>query len=340
MKYGWVKNVCVLDSLHGLLQYFLLVSEEEVNHTFFFWSEGVSDVIKGHFIGHYRDLLKNRHYYRTQLVFEYPFLLKRGLNYWGHDHLTYSKYIFRKKPFSLLEDGTLNYVPYPWRKKYTLKKRIRSMWAGPLYCMDVPYAGYEYSCKSIHLTGLTSTGEVYSSPKLSVRSFQSMWDESSLEKRNFVNNLFGLEKERCEQLASCKKILLTQPLSEDGYITEIEKIAIYAKILERVGTENLLIKPHPREVSDYKRYFPDACVFDQSVPMQLLTLNGIRFEEAYTLFSSAVFDFPYHIRVWFVGSRISASLYQQFPLQNREFYASKEGMVEWLDWLPDGGLNV
>ena len=313
MRFGWVRNVCVLDSIHALLQYVLLVSEEEVNSTFFFWSDGIDDSIKRNFAGHYMDLEKNRHYYRTKIVLQCPFLLNPNVRYWGHDHLTFSKYIFRNRKFNLLEDGTLNYVPYPWRKSYTLKKRIRSLWAGPLYCMDVPYAGAESTCQKIFLTGLSDKGEVYTSGKVFVDSFSSLWESADVSKIRFVNGKFNFNDEQFSSLSACKKILLTQPLSEDGFLTEEEKISIYSKIVEYHGVEGLVIKPHPREKTDYRGVFPDVTVFDNPVPMQLITLNGIRFEEAYTLFSSAVFGFPYELKIGYYGSGVSPKLLSLFP---------------------------
>lgn len=318
MNYDWVKNVCVMDSMHALLQYLLLVSEEEANNTFFFWSGGISSTVKSHFQNHYCDLEKNKHYYRTQLVWRYPFLLKNGIRYFGHDHLTFSKYILRKKNFELLEDGTLNYAPFPWRKKLTLKKKIRSLWAGPLYCMDVPYSGYESTCSRINLTGLTETGEVYSSGKVLTQTFQSLWATSSPEKRSYVNSIFGLSDKSLSNLLLSNKILLTQPLSEDGFLSEDEKISLFKYIESKIGADGLVIKPHPREKSNYRVAFPNAMVFDAPVPMQLITLNGVRFQEAYTLFSTAVFDFPYQIKVGYIGSRISKKLYERFPSQTKE----------------------
>lgn len=313
MKYNWVKNVCVIDSIHAFFQYLLLVPEFESNNTFYFWGEGIPAEIKKKFDGHYVNMEKKKEYSWFKILTDFPFLLKNSIKYWGHDHLPWSKYIIRNHDFELLEDGNLNYSPYPWRYKTTLKRRIFALWEGPLSCLDIPYAGFEKNCKRINLTGLLDSGEVYTSSKLSVKTFQTLWDQSEDSKKAYINQVFGMDEEVCQQLKNKKKILLTQPFSEDGFLTEEEKISIYSKIIEVIGSDDVVIKSHPREKTCYQNYFPKVNVFDRAIPMQLIMLNGIRFEEAYTIFSSAVFGFPYKIRVGMIGTQISKKLLEKFP---------------------------
>lgn len=319
MDYGWVRNVCVISSVHALLQYLLLVSDEDVKTTFFFVGDGLPPAIVDKIRHQCEEIEKNpRRNSRIKLLIQFPFLRKKGIRYYGFDHLKYAKYIYGKNEFELLEDGTLNYVPYPYRSKPNLEKRIRQLIWSPLCCMDVPFAGYESTCKKIHLTGLSPTGEVYSSPKLSLRSFSDLWHSADAEKRDLVNAVFGMDESWSLRLQSVRKIVLTQPLSEDGFLSEAEKLSIYSKILEAIGNEDVVIKPHPRETTDYKRIFPNVPILDLPVPMQLFALNNIRFEEAYTLFSSSVFGFPYPIKVGYFGSSVSHKLAKRFPNLTRE----------------------
>lgn len=336
MKYSWVKNVCVIDSMHAFLQYLLLVPESESNNTFYFWGEGISPAVKSAYEGHYMTFDKKRKYGWFEILSEYPFLLKNNIHYWGQDHLPISKYIIRRHDFELLEDGTLNYTQYPWRYRKTLKRTIFALWEGPLCCLDIPYSGYEKNCSKINLTGLVDTGEVYSSNKLSVKSFQSLWDESDDVKKAYINRVFGVDEEFCSQLRQRKKILLTQPFSEDGFLTEDEKISIYSKVIEVIGGDDVVIKRHPREKTDYKKFFPNVSVFDLAIPMQLIMLNGIRFEEAYTIFSSAVFGFSYKIRIGFIGSQISHKLLKKFPNHTRDSYQGNGGNAEMIDLRLEG----
>ncbi len=330
MKYSWVKNVCVIDSIHAFLQYLLLVSEFDANHTFYFWGDGISAEIKRQFDGRYENMKKKEKYSWIKILSDFPFLLKNNIKYWGHDHLPWSKYIIRNHDFELLEDGTLNYSSYPWRFKSSLKRRFFALWEGPLSCLDIPYSGFEKNCVRINLTGLMDSGEVYSSSKTLVNSFQTLWNQSEDSKKHYINKIFGLDNEIFKQLKSKKRILLTQPFSEDGFLTEDEKISVYSKIIEVIG-KDVVIKRHPREKTCYENYFPEVSVFDRAIPMQLIMLNGIRFEEAYTIFSSAVLGFPYKIRVGFIGSQISQKLLKRFPAQTYMNFHCSDKNVEMID---------
>lgn len=331
MNYGWVKNVCIIDSMHALLQYLLLVSEEEARQTFYFWGEGISVSVKQSFEGHYMNFDKKRKYSWFEILSKFPFLFRNNIQYWGHDHLPLSKYVIRTHDYQLLEDGLMNYNAYPWRYKTTLKRRVYALWQGPLSCLDIPYSGYEKNCIRIHLTGLVDSGEVYTSPKLLVQSFQNLWNKCNESKRNFINRVFGIDDKVCNQLKERKKILLTQPFSEDGFLSEEEKMTVYATILDVIGRDDVVIKRHPREKSDYRRFFPQVEVFDLSVPMQLVMLNDICFEEAYTIFSSAVFGFPQKIRIGFIGSQISQKLLNLFPNQTYKDCPCKQDNIELID---------
>jgi len=332
VKFGWIENVCVIDSMHAFLQYLLLVSESVVRNTFFFWGEGISSDIKKKFEGHYADMDKKKKEYNwIKFLYKYPFLLRNDIQYWGHDHLPWSKYIIRKHSFFLLEDGLMNYNSYILRSRAPLKRRLLALWEGPLSLHDIPYSGYEQNCKKIYLTGILDTGEVYTSTKLMVKSFKVLWDECDDDKRSFINHIFDFDEKVCEELRKRKKVLLTQPFSEDGFLTEKEKISVYSKVIDVIGGEDVVIKRHPRETTDYHSYFPNVMCFDKAIPMQLIMLNGIRFEEAYTIFSSAVFGFPYKIRIGFIGSQISSKLLNRFPSQTYNDYHCTDDNMEKID---------
>lgn len=84
-------------------------------------------------------------------------------------------------------------------------------------------------------------------------------------------------------------LLLTQPLSEDGYITEREKINIYSKIIKD-NYKNILIKPHPRELTNYQNYFKNIILLDKDIPIELYSLLGMKFYKVVSLFSTSVFN--------------------------------------------------
>ena len=140
-----------------------------------------------------------------------------------------------------------------------------------------------------------------------------MWENSNNEKRIFINDVFGISIKTLFECSKCKSILLTEPFSEMGILSEEEKIDLYNDIIKRIGTRDVAIKPHPMEKTDYNYFFPNNIVLAIKAPMQLLSLNGIKFEAAYSIFSTALFDFPYKIKVCCIGSEVHPKLFKKWP---------------------------
>lgn len=86
-------------------------------------------------------------------------------------------------------------------------------------------------------------------------------------------------------------ILLTQPLFADGYVkSEAEQLETYlALVKKKVKDETLVIKPHPRDFSDYSVSFPSAVILDKNMPVEILKIFGTKnFKDVITLHSSAL----------------------------------------------------
>lgn len=334
------KRICLVGNMHGFFQYLLLSSEEEICQTYFFWNyvgfpeelrmkfEGMGSMIpKPHFVRQTKIPLLNTLITVFRTFFDYyvyyplkwPFLLKTNLEYWGHDHIYNSFCFLRKHPFSLLEDGLLNYLPYSLSyEKETLNNKfllkISTFLFGDLFLHFLEFAGSEKSCIKIHLTGLTEIDKSikHCINKTEINSFFSLWQMSSDRKRDFVNRVMGLSDEMINLCRKCNRILLTEPFSEDEIISEKEKLNVYREIINKIGSEGLLIKPHPREMTDYTIVFPNIPVLKTYAPIQLLSLNNVKFDIAYSIYSTALYDFPYKIKICIIGPEIHPLLIKRF----------------------------
>lgn len=337
-----IKRICIIGNQHGLLQYLMLSSLEDISHTFFLWNYvGLPDSVvaqfgkHGTFIPNPNNMLLMRlanrmkgifpivdafigsfflfFFYRIYYPLKFPFILSSKYEYWGHDHVINAHCFLRNHSFRLLEDGTANYVPYPFIQAKQSNLCIKRFLAGKNYGQYLKYMGEENRCSVIFLTGLSDKGEVLKDPKVRVKSFVEMWNESDIYKRRFINDVFAVSTKLISECTKYKHILLTEPLSESGLLSEDEKIDLFRTILKRIGRDDIVIKPHPREKTDYFIFFPNNCILKTSAPMQLLTLNGIRFEAAYSIRSSALFDFPYKIKVCVLGTEIHPVLLERLP---------------------------
>lgn len=88
-------------------------------------------------------------------------------------------------------------------------------------------------------------------------------------------------------------LILTQPLFEDKKCsTEEEKIKIYKEVIkEYASNENVIIKIHPREVTDYAKYFQDyrkVKIIKEKFPVEVLNFMNIKFKKVITIFSTSI----------------------------------------------------
>lgn len=83
-------------------------------------------------------------------------------------------------------------------------------------------------------------------------------------------------------------IVYTQPLSEDGFITESEKIKYYHDMVEYYSKYGKpIVKIHPRDLTDYK-FNSDIKIMPAYFPSELLNLLHIHFLYAVGICTSAV----------------------------------------------------
>lgn len=74
-------------------------------------------------------------------------------------------------------------------------------------------------------------------------------------------------------------LLLTRPLYIDGILDSEEKqIELYKEIVKKeVDNELLVIKPHPRDMTDYSKDFPNSVILDKNMPVEIIELSRINF---------------------------------------------------------------
>lgn len=339
-NYDWVKRVCILESAYSLLIYFLISSEEEIKTTFFFWGKGVPEHIRNYFKGrsyswedssiNLKDNIFIILYYAAvyKLTFlKWPFLKKNNITYWGADHLLKTPFIVHDNKINVIEDGTLNYFP---QRKRNLPKSLISFTTKMI-------DGFEYSfkedwCAREYITDLIPNSEASRSSKSVVVSLMDLWKKSSTKKKQLILDIYGLKDSDIECLEKSRNILLTQPLSEDYTLTgmtEVEKIELYKSLIAKCNIKDFIIKPHPRETTDYTKYFPKEQVFTKKIPIEMFQLLGINFDNVYTLNSSAAYNISKYSNANVVMWK---EYFPKFKYPHRETRMDKA--YYWLIWLP------
>jgi len=188
---------------------------------------------------------------------------------------------FKYNFFRLMEDGERNYFSKIGLLKYYKRKFLFKTYIGE---------GHDKEIKEIHVQ------EPHRLPvqvrakgvKLDLKKLQSELSHDA--KKRFLNCFW----ERIPNLADSplpKLLLITQPLSEDHYVSEDYKINSYKKLLKDYGEGyQVFLKTHPRETTDYQgRLGVPFIEIPRSFPLELLNfIDGISFDKGVTVYSSAI----------------------------------------------------
>lgn len=301
-----ITRVCIVDTVYTLFLYLLISSEEDIAETYFFCSDGIPENIERslgkncHHFGPWKEGRFYSRYIRFYLrhfsSYRWPFLRKASL--YGHDHLYFSSGLIGNRQITVIEDGIANY-----RDMETTHSRfssVESFLYGRLYCSTK--FGTSIACRELILTGIKEKKITNNIPIRKI-SFIDLWNSSSVKKQSQIKGIYDITEDDIRLINGKTNILFTQPYSGLG-ISEENLIETYRDMIKDCDRNALIIKPHPRETTNYHFYFPDIAVFNKRIPMELLTAMGIRFEKAITICSTAALNFDYKISVDFLGTEI------------------------------------
>lgn len=212
----------------------------------------------------------------------HEFIRNAEINLFYTSGLT-SAYFVLKYPSNfirLVEDGERNYNPHisrtkAWKRKYLLNTMMGE--------------GLDDEIKEIevqHPERLPSRVK-HKGKRLDLKSMRDLLNAEDVDK---IIGIFFNSREPINLQGDRKLILITQPLSEEGYLSEERKIELYNKVLEPYHEFIIFIKPHPREVTVYtdKLKVKFTEIF-RDFPLELMELlNEEQFDIGVTLYSSAI----------------------------------------------------
>lgn len=309
-------RVFTTGSMWSLLIYLLYSSEEEINRTKYFFSDtGIHPSVAKNFNCHifnttrwerfpYKFRRFSEIFMRFIFRFRWPYLV--SADFYGIDQGIFNQSIIGNNFYTLIEDGIGDYN-MSRETKVRRYESLKQLLFGKISGHDF---GNNDFCKKIILT-LEPTNSFLKSKGEKIDIYK-LWRESPLRKKEIILSKFNISHSDLEELQSRKIIVLTQPLSEDNIITEEEKIELYRELLKNESHKDIVIKIHPRERTDYNKWFPDVLVFDKRVPMQLFNIIGLHFAKAMTLCSTSVTGFGKDTQVVFAGTEIHENIVKAY----------------------------
>lgn len=311
-----IKKILLVESQRELLLFLLIVDIDFINNVFVFFEdfdEKIIERLKKQSIilpkyipikSKIKNLIKKRGYLHK--IRSLKRKLKLTGKIYGYNHGLMGE-IFNKEEIILLEDGTYN------MKKTNKREYIKYLLKKILFNNRIPFLVNEENVKEIYLTDIFNYNleDINSKIKINIINFQEKWDLKTHEEKLLINRIFNFQED-IDLLSKIDTIIFTQPLSEDGYINEEEKIQIYREIIKKYNNNKLAIKIHPREKTNYLKYFSECIILKEKCPIELLVLNGLKIKKAVTLFSTAVFSFEKKVKIDFYGTEVHPKLLKKF----------------------------
>ena len=312
-------RACIVDTIYSLFIYLLISNKEETEHTFFFFSDGIAPSIRNKFPNHFYIRSQNfpqwnfflRLWLRLKLRLiarlKWPFLSSADL--YGHDHLCFTPSLTGTRKMTVLEDGLGNYCdnPLDFNPYSGIKLWIRNLLFGPLASQKP--LGRSFFAQKVILTGIKEIPKELQQ-KTKLINLPLIWKELPEYEKERISDFFSIDLQLLKRLATRKIILITQPFTD--IISTEEVINIYRGILKGINQSELIIKCHPRDTVDYQPAFPSAYIFNQPIPLELLTLLGVNFTDAYTISSTAIYLLPHTTKIHIAGHKVHPSLLQKY----------------------------
>lgn len=308
-------HICYTQTIYSLFLFLLMEIENKEQSLFIFSSnipQNISNKFKNKVILDCRFKKKSK-LYKYLEKWKINKILKNNLKNVSKNAKSYG-YIFSdcignilkdRYEFNILEDGLANYNLIGL-KKY--KKNIKEFLLGGSL-NEYESHGLDKKTKNIYLTGLGDIPKEVENKVIKI-DIKALWNSLSIKNKEVIKNLLGFSNK--ESFNKREIILFTQPISEDKFISENEKIKIYSKIILEYGEKNIILKPHPREKTKYEEIFKNVLVLKGHYPAELLNCMGENFKKAVTLFSTAALNMENKIEIDFYGTEVHPNIFKAF----------------------------
>lgn len=320
--------VCIVGTVYALLLYLISSDLNKIKNTYFFFGDGIGQSIRERFENHsyystkkatgWKMAKRRFNKIRLRLFSNHLFPFLKTSKIFAQDHLYFAPLLIQNRSYTLIEDG-LNWFSIHMREdslnyqrtiayQNSLKGKFQSAILGSL--STHPF-GLSDQCKEILLSAPDDT-PFLKNKKVNVCDMNSAWENSTVEKQELLLSKFGVTTKDIETIDGKSIILFTQPLFSDNILTQKEHFEVYDNIISDFPIENIIIKTHPRDQFPYHQYFPNIAIFDKPIPMELLSMVGVRFKKAVTICSTVVYTLPYELDIIWIGSNVHPKIYDYF----------------------------
>ena len=205
----------------------------------------------------------------------YLLLQGRKVPCYGNVETVFSDFFVHHFEFYPMTDGLRDTVTYP----HYLEKNLFPK------CYTVRYkGGLDMDHKNLEYIDIPKT-----------------WDALDEAAHQKIMSIFNVTPNDYAVLKEKTTLLLTQPLSEDNICSTEDKIKIYQRIVSQYDPTKLVIKAHPREITNWADIFPNVSILSNHIPAEMLSLTVPNLNKVVTFFSTAAFNMLSEEQIDFYG---------------------------------------
>lgn len=208
---------------------------------------------------------------------------------YGHAQTPFSYMFFENENSNIIEDGVSNYIAEicETHKINPILDTILHICGIYFLNMNECYGSHK-NIKNVYLT------QEHNNPlikdKVKIINIKELWNNLSNKEQEKLLKIFNVNTEEID-FNKKTALLLTQPLSEPGFMTFNEEINTYYEIIDKFKDYQIIIKPHPRDTKNFEKIFPNMKIIDKNFPVEILTLININPTVVCSVVSAALYNF-------------------------------------------------
>ena len=195
-----------------------------------------------------------------------------NLQVYGNEHVLEAE-SFLSLGMKVVEDGVLNYTEDGFDGWSSFLENRTQYYPG----------GYEDVVDRVFLTGFMNLHGGFPKEKVCIINPQEIWARIDDAKKHMICDIFKFPYDELRMIDNDAVLFLTESFFDDGFGLynngNIDLVYEFIKeLLALYDPSKIVIKPHPRDQFDYKRFFPGMIVLDSVFPSELIAYTGIEFD--------------------------------------------------------------
>jgi len=211
---------------------------------------------------------------------------EKKIEVYGQDHLPISKF-FHYGKFNVIEDGLMNYRSRQDLYEYFTKNPI---WCANFSADYVP-GGWDNSIQKVYLTGRLAVPKGLQK-KAVIQPLSESWEKIPSNEKKEILYLFDVPLQDLNEIAhSGRNVFFLSSGFVPQFCTEEEWIRICKKMLSPYDLKHVVIKLHPGEPIDYKKYFPECHILQANFPFEFVYFLQVPIKKVVSVRSTALYGF-------------------------------------------------